>query len=70
MLALMAEHMKADRTVSVPRERLAIELGVHVSQVSVWVRVAIEAGYLLRVSPGSPGQTAVYQGTRPDAESQ
>lgn len=68
MLVLLAEHMKADRIVSVPRERLAGELGVHVSRISEWVDSAIDAGYLVRVSPGSPGRTAVYQGTRPDRD--
>lgn len=66
MLVLFAEYMNADRTVSVPREQLALELGVHASRISEWVAIAIEAGYLVRVAPGYDGHTAVYQGTRPD----
>lgn len=66
MLLLLARHMTADRMVSVPRTRLAAELDVHVSRISGWVGIAIEAGYLVCVSPGSPGRTSIYQGTRPD----
>lgn len=65
-LLKLADHMKADRTVSVPRSQLARELNRHEQRIAERTRAAIDAGLLDTVSPGYKGHTAVYQGLFPD----
>ena len=64
-LLRLADHMKADRTVSVPRSQLARELNRHEQRIAERTRAAIEAGFLDTVSSGYKGHTAVYQGMFP-----
>lgn len=66
-LLKLSEHMRTDRTVSVPRSQLARELNRHEQRIAERTRAAIEAGLLDTVSPGYKGHTAVYQGLFPDA---
>ena len=65
LLLLLADDMRADRKVSVPRKVLAARLGRH-EQRAERIRSAREAGLLTVVSAGCKGHTAVYQGLFPD----
>jgi hypothetical protein len=67
-LLYLAEHMRADRKVSVPQARVESALGKSKRQVDERRAKAIEAGLLTRVSPGYKGHTAVYQGLFPTRE--
>lgn len=67
-LLKLSEHMKADRTVSVPRAQLARELNRHEQRIAERTTAAIAARLLDTVSPGYKGHTAVYQGLFPDAQ--
>ena len=69
LLLLLAEYMRSDRTVSVPRKELAARLGRHDQRVAERMQSAREAGLLDLVSPGYKGDTAVYQGLFPDTAS-
>lgn len=69
MLLFLADHMRADRKVSVPQTAIAEALGKSESRVKERVRWARKAGWLSRVSGGYRGHTAVYQGTFPSSES-
>lgn len=60
LLWIAAEHMRADCTLSVPRARLAAELGVHPSRITEWLAIAHEVGLLDTVQSGKPGRTATY----------
>jgi hypothetical protein len=68
-LLRLADHMKADRTVCVPRAQIARELNRHEQRIAERTRAAISAGFLATVSAGYKGHTAVYQGTFPDVQS-
>lgn len=65
LLLYLADHMKADRTVSVPRSQIARDLGVSPRQVTERMQAAHEAGLLDTVRRGRPGTTAMYQGLFP-----
>lgn len=67
-LLVLADHMRADRTVSVPRARIAEQMGRHPQRIAERTRAAHDAGFLDTVSPGYKGHTAVYQGLFPEAE--
>ena len=68
LLLRMADHMRTDRKVSVPRTQLARELGVHEQRVAERIKVAVGAGWLSKVSGGYRGATATYQGLFPGEE--
>lgn len=65
LLLLMADHMRADRKVSIPRARLAAYLDITERRVSERIKVAIEHGYLDKVGGGYRGRTAEYQALFP-----
>jgi hypothetical protein len=67
-LLFLAEHMRADRKVSVPRGDVAKALGKHERRISERTTAAHAAGFLSTVSPGYRGHVPVYQGTFPNAE--
>jgi hypothetical protein len=69
LLLCMADHMRADRTISVPRATLAKAIGKSERRVSERVSAAHKAGLLSTVSAGYRGHTAVYQGLFPDHKS-
>ncbi len=60
LLLAMAERMRADGRVSVPRVDIAGMLDRDTKRVTERIQLAIEAGLLDRVSAGSPGRTAEY----------
>lgn len=62
LLLRLLEDMDAKLIVSVPRNRLAADLGVPPARISERVAKARELGYLSQVRRGRPGVTAVYQG--------
>ena len=66
-LLKLADHMSADRLVSVPRSQIARELSRHEQRIAERTKAAIEADFLAVVSKGYKGHTAVYQGTFPTA---
>lgn len=67
----LADHMKpSDRMVSVPRDTIARDLGIHRARVAERLQRAIEAGFLVRAVRGRTLTTAVYQGTWPDVSVQ
>jgi hypothetical protein len=61
LLLLMADSMKPDQTVSVPRHVLAAQLGRHERRITERLGKAVEAGFLESVTPGHRGHTAVYR---------
>lgn len=63
LLLYLADHMRVDRTVSVPRSTLAKALNVTPSEITWRIKAATEAGLLDTVVRGRPGVTAVYQGS-------
>ena len=67
-LLYLAEHMHADRKVSVPRKTIAKALGRSERRVTERVSAAHEAGFLHTVSAGYRGHVPVYQGIFPAAE--
>jgi hypothetical protein len=62
LLLRLLEDMNPKLVVSVPRSKLAEDLGVPLPRISERVKVAREKGYLSQVRRGRPGVTAVYQG--------
>ncbi len=60
LLLAMAEHMRADGYVSVPRAELVRILDRDAKRITERIALAIEAGLLDRVASGSPGRTAEY----------
>jgi hypothetical protein len=66
LLLAMAEQMGEDGRVSVPRSALAVLLGRQPRRVTERIGLAIDAGFLDRVTTGKPGVTAVYRATLPD----
>ena len=69
LLVLLAEDMREDGYVSVPRDELARRLGRHPGKVSARLKEAVEARLLDRVVPGHKGTTAVYRALLPNAQS-
>lgn len=67
VLLFLAEHMRADRHVSVPREKIARTLGRSERRISQRIADAHTAGFLDTVASGHRGRTAVYVGTFPDS---
>jgi hypothetical protein len=67
-LLLLAEHMRADRKVSVPRATIARALGKSERRITERTAAAHEAGFLSTVSAGYRGHVPVYQGIVPTAE--
>lgn len=70
LLLLMAEYMRSDRHVSVPRSELAARLGIHEQRVADRIKVARDRGFLGIVSRGYREHTAEYQGTFPNPEAE
>ena len=64
MLLRLSDEMDAKCIVSVPRSRLAADLGVAPARITEWVSKAKALGFLDTVRRGRPGVTAVYQGLR------
>lgn len=65
----LADHMSPrDRKVSIPRDRIALALGINENRVSDRFKQAVAAGFLSRVSRGFNGRTAVYQAIRPSSD--
>jgi DNA-binding Lrp family transcriptional regulator len=62
LLLRLLEDMSPKLVVSVPRSKLAEDLGVPLPRISERVKVAREKGYLSQVRRGRQGVTAVYQG--------
>lgn len=60
LLLAMADHMRADGRVSVPRGDLAVMIDRDSKRITERIQLAISAGLLDRVSAGSPGRTAEY----------
>lgn len=65
LLLRLADHMRQDRSVSVPRSQLAKELGVHEQRIAERIKAAVDAGFLSRKSGGYRGVTATYEGLFP-----
>jgi hypothetical protein len=65
LLFNLAEHMNSRGVVSVPRSRLARELGVAPARVTERVNLARRLGFLDIVRRARPGVTAVYCATIP-----
>lgn len=65
LLLLMADHMRTNLTVSVPRTILAKELGIHEQRVAERIKVATEHGWLFRSAGGYRGRTAEYRALFP-----
>jgi hypothetical protein len=69
LLLYLADHMRADRTVSVPQATIAKGIGKSPRRVAERVKQGLESGLLDRKAPGYRGHTAIYQGLFPNAES-
>lgn len=68
LLVLLAEDMREDGYVSVPREVLAKRLGRNERKVSARLESAVTARLLDRVVRGNRGRTAVYRALLPGVE--
>lgn len=66
-LLKLADHMRTDRTVSVPRATVARELGRSERRITERTKEAHEAGLLDTVVHGRKHVTAVYVGLFPNA---
>jgi hypothetical protein len=62
LLLLLADHMGADRRVSIPRTDLAAMLGISERRVTQRVTEAHTHGFLTTIVRGQKGVTAIYQG--------
>lgn len=60
LLSVGVEEMDAAGRFSVPREGMAVRIGRGKARVSERLQDAVEGGFLLRVSAGKKGSTAVY----------
>lgn len=69
LLLFLADHMRADRKVSIPREKVAKALGRSERRITERITEAQDNGWLWTVVRGQKGITAVYQGLFPDAVS-
>lgn len=65
LLFKLGEHMTARGIVSIPRSKLAEDLGIAPARVSERIAVAKMVGFLDTVRRGQPGVTAVYQAIFP-----
>lgn len=65
LLLHLGRHMRADRTVSIPRCDLADALGISERRITERITKAHEVGFLATKSPGYRGHTAVYEGLFP-----
>ncbi len=65
LLLYLADRMRANRTVSVPRSTIARDLGISASEVTQRIKAARDAGLLDTVVQASPHVTAVYAGQFP-----
>jgi hypothetical protein len=69
LLLHLADFMRADRKVSVPRSSIATALGRSERRITERITAAHAAGFLSTVTAGFRGQTATYEGIFPSAES-
>jgi hypothetical protein len=60
LVAFAIEGMNAAGHVSVPREELAVRIGRGKARVSERLQEAVDQGFLVRLSSGKRGSTAVY----------
>lgn len=60
LLSVGVEEMDAAGRFSVPREGMAVRIGRGKARVSERLQDAVEGGFLVRVSAGKKGSTAVY----------
>ena len=67
LLLLLADEMRADLTVCVPRSELARSLDRSERRIQERIKEAKEAGLLATIVRGQKHVTAVYGGTFPDA---
>lgn len=63
VLLAYADKMNATRVTSVPRSKIAETLGIAERNVTKALTIAKRRGWLIVLSPGERGLTAVYQGT-------
>lgn len=68
LLVVMADDMREDGYVSVPREALAKRLGRNDRKVSARLEAAVTARLLDRVARGNKGRTAVYRALLPGVQ--
>lgn len=68
VLLRLSDDMTTAGIVSVPRSKLAADLGVHPSRISEAVARARKLGFLDTVRRGRPGVTAVYQALVPPSQ--
>ena len=66
LLLYLADHMKANRMVSVPRSTIARDLGISEREVTARIKAAREAGLLDTVVPARRCAAAVYRGISDD----
>ncbi|MEU8270158.1 hypothetical protein AB0B89_23740 [Sphaerisporangium sp. NPDC049002] len=62
LVSMAIEEMDAAGRVSVPREDLATRIGRGKARISERLQEAVDRGFLVRVSAGKRGSTAVYAG--------
>ena len=65
LVAVLADCVKVNGTISVPRADLADRCGCSDRQISERLKQLVEARFLDRVSAGKRGHTAVYRALRP-----
>lgn len=65
LAAVLADSVKVDGTISVPRSALADRCGCSDRQISERLKQLVEVRFLDRVSAGKRGHTAVYRALRP-----
>lgn len=68
LLLYLADHMRANRMVSVPRKKMSTDLGRTERRITQRISAAHDAGFLDTVQAGYRGHTAVYQGLFPNGE--
>lgn len=66
MLVAMSFYLYDDLRYSRGRRQLADQLGVSEATIQRWLREAVEAGLLARLSAGYQGHNAVYQALFPE----
>ena len=69
LLLYLADNMRNNRQVSVPRQQMANDLGLSERRVSERVSKAHSLGWLDTVSSGYRGHVAVYVGLFPERDS-
>lgn len=69
LMLVMAEHMRLDLTVSIPRRDLARWLNRSEKRIQERIKNAHDAGLLDTVSQGHRGHTAVYTAMFPNVDS-